>query len=426
MHSTIYFFEANIGRPIKKMIVIYCSSHGWGHCARVLPIIDELNEYEIEVVATAPKWLFTTSMRNPRKFPIKVREMKTDPGCVQSDPFRMDIPKTVIAFKEIFKNYDAMVNNEVEYLKERGNIRLIMCDISCFGQLVAEKLNVPSVCIATFDWPFIYQNVRNYDKDFSDILDRIEEISKRFDYCLIPGTVCEPLKIGKQRIQLHWNSRKPRLTKAEVFHKLGFAFDVDIVLMTFGGHISSSLPSNVWKKYKEFEFLVLANETMIENIKNQTNVPNNVHYLCDKEWSGYHTDLVKNSVIVMGKLGYGTCAEVLHCKKPFFCVKRIENPECNFLTPVMHLSVPMIEVTPEQFLNGEWDGLYDLSNSKRGKNYVDIETDGEAQIAKWIRYILQDKKPKKQLNAHLVICIISAIFLVFAFLIMLSNKKNDK
>ncbi|OHS99596.1 hypothetical protein TRFO_33926 [Tritrichomonas foetus] len=393
------------------MIMIYCSSHGWGHCARMLPIIDQLFEYKIEIVTTAPEWLFTSSMTNKRRFPLQIRHLKTDPGCVQSDAFRMDIPKTIAAFKEIYDQYDIMLKNEVSLLLQREKVRLIISDISVFGQLVAESINVPSICIATFDWPFIYQNVRNIDPEFSHILDEIEVISQRFDYCLVPGTICKPLKIGKQQVQIHWDSRKPRLEKREVLESLGFSFDADLILLTFGGHMASSLPSQVWKKYKDFEFLVLVPDEKV------TDLPpaDNVHYLSDKKWSGYHTDLVNTCDLIIGKLGYGTCGEILHCKKPLLCVKRIENPECDFLTPVMKSAVPMIEITPEQFLAGDWDYIFELINVERGKEYVDYETDGEIQVAKWVRYILHDKEPRKPIDIHVVIACILTFLLILTF-----------
>ena len=320
----------------------------------------------------------------------------------------MDIPKTIAAFKEVFNNYDSMLNDEIKYLNsKKDKIRLIICDISCFGQLVAERLNIPSICVSTFDWPFIYQNVRHVDPEFSRILDQIEQINKRFNYCLIPGTVCKPLLMGKEQIQLHWCSRKPRLERDEVLRSLGFCIDTDLVLMTFGGH-TKNLPTECWSKYRDFEFLVLVPDAKV----NDPPPAENVHFLSDKKWSGYHTDLVNTVDVVMGKLGYGTCSEILHCKKPFLCVKRIANPECDFLTPVMKSSVPMIEITPEQFSIGDWDSLHELMNAKRTKDYIDIETDGEKQIAHWVRYLLNDKEPRMIFDIHIFIAMVLSVLLI--------------
>lgn len=404
----------------EHMIVIYCSSHGWGHCARMLPIIDQLYEYKIEVVTTAPEWLFTTSMTHKRRYELKIREFKTDPGCVQSDPFRMDIPKTITAFVSVFNNYDSMLVDEVKYLtSQKDKVRLIISDISCFGQLVAERLSCPSVCVSTFDWPFIYQKVRHVNSEFSRIIDQIETINRRFDYCLVPGTICEPLLMGKQQIQLHWCSRKPRLERSEVLRRLGFFIDADLVLMTFGGHLTNNLPTECWSKYKDFEFLVLVPDAKV----NDKPPAENVHFLSDKKWSGFHTDLVNTCDVVIGKLGYGTCSEILHCKKPFLCVKRIANPECGFLTPVMKSAVPMVEITPEQFLIGDWDAISDLVNAKRTNEYVDIETDGEKQIAQWVRYILNDKEPRFMFDIHAFIALMLSVLLISFMVYFFSKKK---
>ena len=371
------------------MIVVYASSHGWGHNMRLVPILNELFNYSIELVTTAPEWLIESAMTKFRWHKIAVRHLRTDPGCVQSGPFTIDVEKTVDVWQQAMGEYQSIVESEVQLMKRRGNVRLVISDISFVGQLVAERIGVPSVCIATFDWQFIHRDIIKVNPEFAALMKTVQEISERFDYCLVPGPKCEPLHIGKEQITFHWASRKPRMMKQEIREKLGLTVHMDSVLLSFGGHAIKQLPQEVWAKFENFEFFVLVPNADID----KPPAPN-VHFLPSEKWSSMHTDLVNTVDVVMGKIGYGLVSEVLHCKSKFLVVERKGNPESETLTNFIPKVVPYEQITEEQFLAGDWYKLNDLIDRERNPvDYEDCPTDGEAQMAQWIRTLLGDRAP---------------------------------
>ena len=393
-------------------IIVYASSHGWGHNARLIPILDQLWEYPIEIASTAPEWLIVTSMKHKRKYPIKVRPLKTDPGCVQIDPFNIDVPRTIESWQEIFSKKDKILQEELGYLEAGAPVRLVISDISYFGVLVAEELKVPSVCIATFDWPFIYQNVSKEHPELAQIIDQVQEISKRFDYCLVPGTECEPLGIGKQKIHYNWLSRKPRLDRPTIRARLGLHLMQDSVLLSFGGHTLNKLDPSIWKRYEDIQFFVLVPE-----VDCQTAPAPNVHYLKNEEWSKYHTDLIDTVDVVFGKVGYGLVSEVAHCRRNFLIVDSNWNPEAAVLTKFIQSVVCTRKITQDEFLSGKWDYLRTLIEEQRDpEEFANVQVNGEEQIAAKIREILGDQPPKepKETNYFLIIAV---ILLVVALLI---------
>jgi hypothetical protein len=226
--------------------------------------------------------------------------------------------------------------------------------------------------------------------EFDAILAEVEKISSKFDYCLIPGEVCTPLKIGKKQIQFEWVSRKPRLFRSEMRSKLGLSLHQDSALLSFGGHAVKALPVEVWQRFENFDFFVL-----VPNAEIISPPAKNVHLLSSEEWSEYHTDLVDTVDVVIGKLGYGLVSEVLHTKSKFLIVERKGNPECFFLKKALSPVVPLRVLTYEQFINGDWFALNEIVNIERDPlEYVDCATHGEEAIAKWIRDLLGDKKPR--------------------------------
>jgi hypothetical protein len=356
----------------------------------MIPIIDELFNYPINLVTTAPEWLIRTSLTKFRYRRLTITPLLTDPGCVQSDPFTIDLPATIQAWQTSIANHESLVKSEVARLQKLGRVRLIISDISYIGQLVAESLKVPSVCVATFDWSFIYQSYRSDNPEFNAILERIESISSRFDDCLIPGEECHPLKIGKKQHHFKWCSRKQRTTRTDIRDKLGLTIHQDSVLISFGGHAIKRLPQDVWERFSNYEFFVLVPTAELEKPPAE-----NVHFLSSEQWSKYHVDLVDSVDVVMGRFGYGLVSEILHTKSKFLVVERKGNPEGEVLSKWVAPVVPMRQITHQQFLEGDWYALNEVIEIERDpEEFADIVTDGEKEVAKWIRQKLGDGEPR--------------------------------
>ena len=65
-------------------------------------------------------------------------------------------------------------------------------------------------------------------------------------------------------------------------------------------------------------------------------------------------DFISIADVVLGKLGYGTCSEALHCRKPMVYVPRrhfVEEPGLQRLMAARGCAVPLSQ---EQFLAGNW------------------------------------------------------------------------
>jgi len=138
------------------VIVCYASEGGWGDSVRLVPIIDALFNYRVDLVTTAPERLVRLSLTRFRWRRLTIRHLETDPGRVHSDPFSTDAGKTVAAWRRTLAGVNELVSAEVALLRRRGTVRLVISDISFIGRLVAERLGVPAVCVATADWEFAH------------------------------------------------------------------------------------------------------------------------------------------------------------------------------------------------------------------------------------------------------------------------------
>lgn len=400
------------------MIVIYASSHGWGHAARLAPIIDQLFEYKIEVVTSTPSWFLRDSMKLKRKHDLVIRNLVTDPGAVQNDPFNIDVEESCKRLKEHFEKIDELLDREISYLNSKNDkVRLVISDISSFGQLVAEALKVPSVCVATFDWKFVYKNYLDENDELNNIIKRITDISGKFDYCLVPGTICEPLDIGKKKVYFNWLSRKPVSSRTSMREKLGLSIHQDSVLLSFGGHELKKINPKIWQEFSQFQFFLLMPDPIPEPPST------NVKFLSSREWSKHHTDIVNTVDVVFGKTGYGLISEVVCCKKPYLNVERKNNPEGSVLEEFVRTVVPTRNITADDFYSGRWHSLFELvEESCNESDYKHVEVDGEVHIANWIRDLLNDPKPSLKTKESNMIVLSSFIVLIMVVLSLLFRK----
>jgi hypothetical protein len=367
------------------MIVVYTTSHDWAHTIRVIPILNELFNYRIEIVTTVPEYIIRSGLTKFRYRRVNVRAANTEPGFLQSDAFTIDLPRTVLAWKEALASEQDRLAAEVARLRSQ-KVRLVISDISYFGQLVAESLKVPSICVATFDWPFIFRGHLSENEELNSILDHVSAITARFDCCMVPGVACEPLSIGREKMAFDWVCRKPQMTRTAMRQKLNLSIYQDAILLSFAAHEIKEIPVGIWTRFNEIEFFVIIQSDQI-----WSPLPPNLHLLRSEEWSKWHVDVVNTVDIVIGKLGYGLVSEVLHCKTKFLAVCQEGNPEYEILMKALKPVVPYREITREQFVNGDWYVIRELIEiERRPDEFVDCPTAGEVSIARSIMKMLGD------------------------------------
>ena len=136
-------------------IVVYVSSHGFGHAVRSTELIQALTarqaDARIVIRTSAPRWLFAR-IESPR---IVVEPCDTDPGLVESDGLTIDERATAARAAVFYRESDRRVADERARLNA---IRpaIVVGDIPPLGFAAAREAGMPSAAVANFMWDWVY------------------------------------------------------------------------------------------------------------------------------------------------------------------------------------------------------------------------------------------------------------------------------
>lgn len=139
---------------MKRPIVYYISSHGYGHGTRAADIIRALNTLDqpVIVISNLPLEFLRARMPSPL---TAFRPGAFDVGLIQSDSIRADVDATFSAVQELYAREAELVAQECAYLQE-CNATAVVSDVAAIPITTAKQLGLPAVAVGNFSWDWIY------------------------------------------------------------------------------------------------------------------------------------------------------------------------------------------------------------------------------------------------------------------------------
>jgi L-arabinokinase len=159
-------------------IAYYITPHGFGHAIRSLEVIRHLLARNagarITVVSDIPEFLVAQCVGRSLPF----RRKRLDVGMVQTDSIRFDLPGTRRALELLLRNHDALVAEEVRFLREES-IQGIVSDIAFLPFYAATQVGIPGIGLGNFTWDWIYRDYARSDHSWEPIIAWIREGYRR-------------------------------------------------------------------------------------------------------------------------------------------------------------------------------------------------------------------------------------------------------
>ncbi len=159
-------------------IAYYITPHGFGHAIRSLEVIRHLLARDagvrITVVSDIPEFLINQCVGRSLPF----RRKRLDVGLVQKDSVRFDLQATRTALELLLRNHDALVAEEVRFLREEG-IHGIVSDIAFLPFFAASQCGIPGIGLGNFTWDWIYRDYARSDRSWEPIIAWIQEGYRR-------------------------------------------------------------------------------------------------------------------------------------------------------------------------------------------------------------------------------------------------------
>lgn len=320
-------------------IVFYITSHGFGHATREIEVISNLPELvEVEIVTTAPRWLFERSLKRAFQY----TELLHDIGIVQHDSFEQDAAATYHRWMDLLDRYPAMAEKEAERLAG-DDIFLLVGDVSPFVSAVGDALDVPSIVVANFSWDWIFKTFLDQTPEFQEVIDRISDYYKKTTM-LLKTPLSGDLSVFSDSKNISLIVRRSTKSRLELREQFGLNPDQRTALISFGGVGFDRINKQSIARQEGITFL-----TFNEQLNGLPNVR-----VLDSQ-STYHPDAVKVSDFVLAKLGYGLVSECVAHRVPIIYPPRANFPEHDLFERELPHYLPVYKITHDQLSGENWD-----------------------------------------------------------------------
>ncbi|MBF0291791.1 MAG: hypothetical protein HQK86_06490 [Nitrospinae bacterium] len=325
----------------KPLILYYVSGHGFGHAARASRVIRELiKRYDVNVVirTMAPAFIFKHAVGSD----VTLARADVDSGPAQSDCLHTDIPATLERITRHLRDFDATAQKEAEYAASL-NPGVIVADIAPLGVEVGSLLKKPTIVVANFLWDWIYGDYAAHNPQFAQISRRFTQI-----YSKATRILRTPLSGGMDGYSnitdIPLIAPSIKKTREAAREELGLSKDEKFVLVSLGGIGSERFFSRLDDRITKFNMMILG--------QGERRSGNVFQFDCA---NALHNDLLSAADVVVGKLGYGLCSELIAQKRPLLYTHRADFVEYNVLNDGLRKYVAVDTLPPDEFFEGSLD-----------------------------------------------------------------------
>ncbi len=352
-------------------VLYYVTSHGYGHAVRSAQVMAALLQkpgINIVVRTVAPRWLFPLGAGHD----VVVEPADVDPGPAQLDSITTDINATYDRFSDQYRNIDINVKNELDAIN-RIKPSVIVADIAPVGVEAACRAGIPAVVVANFVWDWILGDYARSRPDFADLTRFFHGIYAKADKILRT-----PLSGGFEEydniINIPLIAKVSAKTRRQARHDLGLT-DNPVALVSFGGMGMGRFFRDVERRVTSFNIITPGNE-----------VKQNGRVRCFGRDMARHEDLVSACDVVIGKMGYGLCSELICAGRHLLYTARSDFIEFNTLSEQTKKYISVLELTEKEFFDGCLDShIIQLLDTPHPEDSPPL---GGAQVAADIIYEL--------------------------------------
>ncbi|PVH85372.1 hypothetical protein DL98DRAFT_583958 [Cadophora sp. DSE1049] len=284
-------------------IAVYISAHGYGHLARTqnfLALVSRTGKYHFHIRTSST--LHTSNL-----------DYLLHPTVRQTNAYQLDVKNSLYALD----TFDSSIPQakELDFLR-RHKIQAIISDTPSLPCLFAHSLGIPAILITNITFDSIFQALLDSVPDASNkarLQQKVNEMSAQYALAhtiiRLPGHIPFPFE-GPQIVDAPMHSRKAERSRTETFASLGLQYlkDTKVLLHCFGGHALDA-PGEIPQLPEGWACIsqTIDLPPLFYKISHDVDMP----------------DLIGACDAVLGKLGWGTCSEVIgNGYKPFINVPR--------------------------------------------------------------------------------------------------------
>ncbi len=355
------------------MLIHACiSSHGFGHGSRTASVLSEL-------AALRPDWRLVLSTGLPEAFlalsmgevPFEHRPCRWDVGVIQADALGADPAATLAALEDLDRHLPAQVEREARWLEAQGQPILVLGDVPPAAALLAQRLGVPLVWLASFGWDTIHGPM---GPDFQPWAERHRQLYTRGDL-LLRCPLSLPMDWDLPEVRLGLTSSRPRHDPERLAVELALPPGRErVVLVSFGG-LGMAIDPALLARWPEHVFI--GPEPLLATAANGRCLPAGVRPL----------DLMPLAGRLITKPGYSSFCEAFSQGVGIHLVHRTGFAEAPVLEEDLRNHGWHRLLSQEAFRRGDWQLDQPLEAPRRGP----LPVDGASTAARAIVALLDGR-----------------------------------
>lgn len=304
-----------------KHIAFIISDHGFGHASRCTPILAMLlsRGLHITLITSVPRWFFLEY--DPHLLDtVDLLPIKTDVGVIQPSSISIDLDATLLSLQAFLDRVPTTLSNITTAFQHRPSPNLVIFDVSILGPLLASHYSIPSIAIANFHWPHIYSDLG--DAFTLPIQHMISIYNTTTVWCRYQSSF--PHNLTCPSIDIGIIGRSPKHAPQSVRNTLQLP-NKKLCLYSFGGHRAVWERLDEWKVPSDWCLVLLVQEERAEVEYQTTGAAKGVLCIPSSSLHPLHisyADIVQAMDLVIGKTGFGLCAELIQARIPFLYTNR--------------------------------------------------------------------------------------------------------
>ena len=350
-------------------ICFYTSDFGYGHAARDIALIRELQESlnaEVVVRTGRPAEFMGRSLPG-----VEVLRGENDPGVVM-DGAVVDRDRTLAAVEQWIVSSEDYAGAERAFLRER-EIDLVLSDIAPQPFLVAEELGILSLGISNFTWHLIYSHL--FGK--TEVVDRIAEAYRAAGGALLLP-LHEPMEVFCDRREVGLVVRAVTRDRATIRRLCGLSEGEPLIYLGGGQSLDPAVLQGVRSR---FHGCTLLTPSWID-------IPGTIRIPAGETET---QDWIAACDLVVSKPGYSTISEALCAGVPMALFRREGFAEDDYLIGGVERQRVGREISMAAVLDGSWaddlDSLMGLRENFEGIDDI-FKRDGTKECSSIIGEVI--------------------------------------
>jgi len=337
-----------------SVLAFYVSSHGFGHAARDIEVINAIGRIRPDVRIVMRSGVPASFVEQSALVPLELQHAETDTGVAQIDSLHIDEGATARRAAAFHEAFGARADGEAEMLRDI-KASLVVGDIPPLACAAADRAGIPSIVLGNFTWDWIYAAYAQFETLAPGVIDAIGAA-----YALTSRALRLPLHGGFETMagvlrDLPFIARRSNRAPDDVRRCLGLSSDELVVLISFGG-FGLRLDQHAIVRGNRIRLLVTDGHPLPgpEAANPVRLTPRTLATLGLR-----YEDLVAASDVVVSKPGYGIVSECIANNTALLYTPRGRFAEQDVFERDMPALLRCRRIEQEELLAGRWQGAID-------------------------------------------------------------------